>query len=152
MVTTKCGFDTGPGGTGAALLTQFGPTIWVDIGFDENYTTEKGLTRELDVRNIHALVDTGASINCIDNGLAIQLKLPIFDRQKIGGVGGLHEVNMYLAQVHVPALNSIIYGGFAGVDLVASGQMHSALIGRTFLAHFTMVYEGRTGTVTLSDD
>jgi hypothetical protein len=39
---------------------------------------------------------------------------------------------------------------FAGVHLVTGGQIHWALIGRTFLQHYTMVYEGRTGTVTIS--
>jgi len=38
------------------------------------------------------------------------------------------------------------------VDLIAGGQAHYALIGRTFLQSFTMVYEGRTGTVTLSNN
>lgn len=43
-------------------------------------------------------------------------------------------------------------GAFAGVDLKAGGQIHSALIGRTFLRHFKMIYDGRTGTVSLSND
>ena len=60
--------------------------------------------------------------------------------------------NVYLAQVHVPSLNFTMYGAFAGVELAAGGQVHGALIGRTFLQHFTMIYEGRTGTVTLSND
>jgi hypothetical protein len=30
--------------------------------------------------------------------------------------------------------------------------MHRALIGRTFLQQFTMVYEGRTGTVTIHNE
>jgi len=59
---------------------------------------------------------------------------------------------MHLGHVHVPALNFTIYGEFAGVDLVAGGQAHHALIGRTFLQNFTMTYEGRTGTVILSND
>jgi len=61
-------------------------------------------------------------------------------------------VNVHLAQVHIPSLNSTIYGAFAGVDLVAGGQVQGALIGSTFLQRFTMVYEGRTGTVTLSSE
>jgi hypothetical protein len=36
------------------------------------------------------------------------------------------------------------------VDLIAGGQMHGALIGRTLLRHFKMVYEGTTGTVTIT--
>jgi hypothetical protein len=30
--------------------------------------------------------------------------------------------------------------------------LHQALIGRTFLQHFTMVYEGKTGSVLLHDN
>ena len=43
-------------------------------------------------------------------------------------------------------------GAFCGVDLKAGGQIHSALIGRTFLRHFKMIYEGKTGTVTITSD
>ncbi len=97
-------------------------------------------------------MDTGAGISCIDNILASQLKLPIGDRRPISGAHGKAEVNMYLAQVHVPSLSFTIYGMFAGVDLQAGGQMHMALIGRTFLSAFTLIYEGRTGTVTISNE
>jgi hypothetical protein len=38
------------------------------------------------------------------------------------------------------------------LSLLAGGQNHAALIGRTFLRHFTMTYEGRTGTVIISND
>jgi hypothetical protein len=96
------------------------------------------------------LVDTGAGESCIDNLLAGQLNLPIVDRRPISGVHGAHIVNMYLAQIHVPSLAFTIYGAFAGVDLAAGGQVHKALIGRTFLQNFTMVYEGLTGSVKLS--
>lgn len=101
---------------------------------------------------INALVDTGAMESCIDSLLAAQLGLPIVDRRKVSGVHGSQEVNVHLAQVHVPSLKVTIYGAFAGVHLAAGGQAHNALIGRTFLRNFTMVYEGRTGTVTLSND
>ncbi len=43
-------------------------------------------------------------------------------------------------------------GAFSGVDLKAVGQVHSALIGWTFSRHFKMIYEGKTGTVTLTSD
>jgi hypothetical protein len=55
-----------------------------------------------------------------------------------------------MAQIHVPALEHTIYGLFAGVHLAAGGQRHRALLGRTFLHSFTMIYEGATGTVILS--
>lgn len=128
------------------------PRYFIDIGFNPGYNS--GTPNVLPVPGItlvEALVDTGASISCIDNLLASQLNLPIVDRQPIGGVGGRHMANVYLAQLHIRSLNFTVYGQFIGVDLQAGGQRHSALIGRTFLAHYTMTYEGRTGTVILSN-
>ena len=104
------------------------------------------------IKAVQALVDTGACESCIDSLLASQLKLPIVDRRQIAGAGGAQVVNVHLAQVHVRTLNFTAYGTFAGVHLVAGGQAHSALIGRTFLQHFTMIYEGRTGTVTIHNE
>jgi hypothetical protein len=60
-------------------------------------------------------------------------------------------VNVYLAQIHIPSLAFTIYGGFAGVHLMAGGQTHRELLGRTFLQHYTMVDEGRSGIVTISN-
>ncbi len=154
MVKTKCGFDSGPAGAGCDLLITRGPTLFVNIGFDPSHDpianpTGVPVAGIIDVR---ALVDTGAQECCIDSLLAAQLKLPLVNRRQISGVHGSHTANVYLAQVHVPALSVTMNGAFAGVDLIAGGQIHSALIGRTFLRHFTMTYEGRNGTVTLSND
>jgi|SRR5215469_2759210 len=154
MVSTKCGFNSGPAGSGSDLLASYGPTLRVNIGFDSNFRPNvPGLSPAAGITNVQALVDTGASESCIDGLLAAQLGLPIMDRRPIAGVHGAHMVNVHLAQVVVPFLgNALIYGAFAAVDLASGGQMHRALIGRTFLRHFTMVYEGRTGTVTISSE
>ena len=101
---------------------------------------------------MRALVDTGATESCIDSLLAAQLNLPIVDRRQIGGVGGAQLVNVHLAQVYVPTLSQTIYGAFAAVHLAAGGQAHQALVGRTFLQNVTMIYEGRTGTVTIHNE
>jgi hypothetical protein len=125
--------------------------LLVDIGFDPSYSPSKpAISPDLALKSLRALVDTGATTSCIDSGLAMQCNLPIIDRQRVGGIGGVHDVNMHLAQIHVPLLNYTIYGSFAGVDLIAGGQAHYALMGRTFLQEFTMLYEGETGSVTLS--
>jgi predicted aspartyl protease len=151
MPSTKCGFDSIPGGaSGQTLLVAYGPTLNVDIGFDATFTPIQSHPPTASEIGVHALVDTGASESCIDGMLATQLNLPIVDKRPIAGVHGSKEVNVYLAQIRVPSLGRTIYGAFAGVDLAASGQIHKALIGRTFLQHLTMVYEGRAGTVTLS--
>lgn len=154
MLSTRCGFDDGPGQKGCDALVAMGPTLIVQIGFDPAYKFAPGAPiapPALGAPNpFHALVDTGATECCIDAGLAMQLNLPIVDRRSVGGISGVHEVNMHLAQIHVPSLAFTIHGAFAGVNLIAGGQSHYALIGRTFLQHFKMVYEGLTGTVTIS--
>lgn len=153
MATAECGFGDVPGGaSGASLLTFYGPTLRVNVGFDGKWTPHSQEVPLPAVSNIAALVDTGASASCIDNILASQLNLPIVDRSHIAGAGGKHMTNIYLAQVHVPSLNFTIHGAFAGVDLKAGGQEHQGLIGRTFLQHFTMTYQGKTGAVVLSSD
>jgi predicted aspartyl protease len=129
------------------MLVVHGPTLLVDIGFDQSYA--EGLIPQLAATKLWALVDTGATECCIDSDLARKLNLPVVDRRHIAGVSGRREVDVYLAQVHVPSLTYTVYGPFAGVDLIAGGQRHYALIGRTFLRHFTMHYEGTTGNVQL---
>lgn len=157
MAKTRCGFDNIPGGaSGVDLLVFNGPTLLVDVGFDPNFKTIPGQSvvpvPVAGIKGVNALVDTGATESCIDSLLASHLNLPIVDRRKISGTYGSHEVNIHLAQVYVPALNFTVYGAFAGVHLAAGGQSHRVLIGRTFLRHYTMTYEGRTGTVILSSD
>jgi hypothetical protein len=90
--------------------------------------------------------------SCIDSGLGDDLNLPIVDRRMTGGIHGAKEVNVHLAQIFIPGLSYIIYGPYCAVDLAAGGQTHLALIGRSFLRNFTMIYEGRTGSVTLHND
>lgn len=57
-----------------------------------------------------------------------------------------------MAQIQVPALGVNIYGSFAAAHLSAGGQQHRAIIGRTFLRHHTMTYDGKTGAVRLVSD
>jgi hypothetical protein len=153
MAKTKCGFDSQLGVHGSTLLVSQGPTLLVDIGFDPAYRPLSGGPRpQPAITQVDALVDTGATECCIDSLLATQLQLPVVDKRPVAGIGGQQMADMYLAQVYVPSLNHIVYGLFAGVNLQAGGQRHKALLGRTFLSYFTMVYEGKTGTVTLSSD
>lgn len=152
MPSTQCGFISVPGGaSGADMLCAYGPTIFVNIGFDSAYKVGKpGPLPVAGITGIRALVDSGATESCIDSVLAAQLNLPIIDKRTVGGIGGAQQVNVHLAQVHIPSLSFTIYGSFAGVHLTAGGQPHQALLGRSFLRGHTMLYEGETGTVTIS--
>lgn len=150
MADTECGFnDVAGGASGADLLVSRGPTLLVNIGFDPSFSAITGVKPQPGLQGVEALVDTGASTSCIDNLLGSQLNLPIIDRIQISGAGGHHMANMYLAQIYIPSLSSTIIGSFAGVDLLAGGQRHSALIGRSFLRNCRMEYDGTTGSVKL---
>jgi len=149
MPEVQVGFSDGPAGAGYYQLMAKGPTMIVDIGFDPKYNSAAPSVPIAGERGIEALVDTGATESCIDTQLATKLNLPVIDRQPIGGIGGKMMANIYLAQLYIPALNYVIYGNFAGVELVAGGQIHKALIGRTFLRNFTMTYSGPTGDVKI---
>lgn len=152
MQSTLCGFDDSGTALGADLLVQFGPTLIVDIGFDAAYQADGSAgPPNLGIRGVHALVDTGATTSCIDSDLAINLGLPIVDQAQVAGVSGKKSVNMHLAQINIPSLQATLYGQFAAVDLAAGGQSHSALIGRSFLRSFKMVYDGTTGTVMICE-
>lgn len=141
MARALCGFNSSPGAPGHLHLVLHGPTLGVQIGFDAAYNPQNpNLPPTLPQHLIEALVDTGATESCIDIGLAMSLNLPVVDRRTVGGVAGAHDVNMHLAHIHIPALRFTIHGLFAGVGLQAGGQRHQALIGRTFLQGFTMIY------------
>lgn len=151
MPEVACGFNDVPGGaSGQEMLTNYGPTLFVNIGFDASF--KPGIIPSAAPRglNVGALVDTGATESCIDSMLAANLGLPLIDVRAIAGVGGSQKANFYLAQIHVPSLNFTIHGAFAGVHLVSGGQWHQAIIGRTFLRHCKMIYDGTTGTVLIS--
>jgi predicted aspartyl protease len=66
-------------------------------------------------RELDALIDTGAAESCIDGNLAQALKLPHIDRDERLGAFGAKEVDIYLAQLHIPELEMTIYGRFAAV-------------------------------------
>jgi predicted aspartyl protease len=132
------------------MLTRWGPQLFVDIGFDPNYTFVPGGPLPVPGKTkLPALVDTGATESCIDSLLAAQLNLPAIDKRMQAGAHGAKEVSIHLAQVHVPSLGFTIYGEFAAVDLRIGGQSIDALLGRTFLRHFKMIYDGATGDVEI---
>ena len=140
MPTATSGFPDEP-----ARLEAEGPHLKVSLGLGPN----GALVAE---RSLSALIDTGASHSVIDGELAEQMGLPQIGVGKFAGVSGQDEGFKYLATVAVPELNWVDQGVFLGVPL-AEGQFdYRVLLGRNFLRHFALVYEGRNGVVIVSDD
>lgn len=148
--TISCGYDAGEHPHAPALmLVMQGPELIVDIGFDPNWNGT-GKPSNLGAPSLPALVDTGAVQSFIDNDLALKLQLPVVNQQVVSGSNGKHTVTVYLAHFYIPSLDITHNGQFGGVHLVAGGQRHSALIGRTLLRHFQLSYDGPTGAVHLT--
>ena len=146
---------------GRDLLVVRGPSIAVDVGFEAGlFETDPAkvsatvnslnLSANLSFRLVSALIDTGAMESCVDEDLAKELQLPLIDKGKCSGVGGPHELNVYMGHIRIVPLNFIQYGRFVGAKLREGGQMHQALLGRTLLQNMILNYDGRTGAVTLS--
>lgn len=144
MPTVACGFEGDPNS-----LVLHGPTVYVNIGFDPAFRPGAGQHPDLAHTNMPALVDTGAAITCIDSSLARELALPVINQRSVSGAHGRATLNIHLAQVHIPSLNIIVYGEFAGAHLTAGGQRHFALIGKDILRRLKMTYDGTTGSVSL---
>lgn len=149
MPVASCGFSDTPNLSGSALLEQHGPTLQVRVGLDTSFNPDHGLAPELPQDIFNALVDTGAAISCIDINLAASLDLPFVGTSKFGGAAGISDHPVVLAQIQIPDLSHCLYGTFAAVDL--SGQPHLVLLGRNLLRSYRMIYDGRTGQVTIEN-
>ena len=151
MPIIDAGFVSGEDLAADSRLVLHGPTIWIDIGFDPSFDpAAENEKPKPSITGVPALVDSGAQESCIDKTLVRDLNLSAVDRSMIAGIEGGHEADLFLCQFHCPTLQFTQWGLFAGVDLAGGGQIHRALIGRTFLNSFIMIYDGLRGQVTLA--
>lgn len=97
-----------------------------------------------------ALIDTGASVTCVDESLAQQLQLPAIDVvQMMSASHAATQQNVYPVEIEiVGAAIRISVPRAIGASLAPQGII--ALIGRDFLQHCTLFYNGVTGAITLS--
>ncbi len=148
MPTAQAGFKSGTAAeTAADLLVRVGPTVRVDVGLR---SSTPGFPPDLPVKRVHALIDTGAGADGIDNSLARALGLPVVDRVEMSGIGGKHEADVYMARVYIPELERVLFQRFTGVMLEEGEQTHRIILGRGFLRPYRLTYHGSTGKVELT--
>lgn len=148
MPSAQAGFKVGNAGSSPAdLLVQFGPTLFVDIGMKSRSIA--GGVPDLPMKNVKALIDTGAGGDCIDDDLARSLGLQISDEGEISGIGGRHRAFIYTARIYIPKLERLLFQPFTGVKLQQGDQWHGVILGRTFLRQYKMLYDGGDGSVRL---
>lgn len=147
MKEANCGF--GHSSNGRELLVEFGPELKVDIGFDPGYVAALGKRPIPGRKGLNAIIDTGATECHVDSSIAAELKLPNIDIREVQTPIGRKSVAIYLAQIHVIALQVVVNGRFAALDMEKSGLSQTVILGRTFLQGFELHYEGPTGVAKL---
>lgn len=152
MPRAECGFNEDPGASGSALLLREGPSLKAQVGLDQDLDPSPSGRPSRFSESISALIDTGALASCIDANLASSLNLPCVGWKSLGGVAGVREHRMHLAQILVPSLGWQRFDRFAAVKMRENGLKQSVLMGREFLAKFRMVYDGRTDKVVIENE
>lgn len=97
-----------------------------------------------------ALVDTGASITCVDRILLEALKIPSVGVSEVFTPSGRTQQNIYPVEISFPQANlpKISFNQVLGSKLKDQGIV--ALIGRDVLQDFILVYNGPGGFVSLA--
>jgi predicted aspartyl protease len=134
------------------VLLQNGPCVQVIIGLAQSFAeqlVQQGQAVPQSTSGV-ALVDTGASTTCIDDALAQQLRLPVIDVvQMTSASHAATQSNVYPIQMEIVGSPITVNVPRAiGANLAPQGFV--ALIGRDYLQHCTLFYNGITGEITLS--
>jgi predicted aspartyl protease len=136
----------------AIVLQKRGPTVQVTIApLDE-------LAAQLVKKNLpvpqpvtgEALIDTGASMTCIDDQAAKALSLPVINVVEISSAShASHPASIYPAKIEIVGFPMRFNLPMVmGAPLQPQGLI--ALIGRDILMGCQLVYNGTTGSITLA--
>ncbi|MEJ7624213.1 MAG: retroviral-like aspartic protease family protein [Pyrinomonadaceae bacterium] len=136
----------------AVALQQRGPVVQIIVGIAQTFADQllqQGATLPTPFSGV-ALIDTGASVTCIDDAIAQNIGLPVIDVVTMASASHAStQQNVY--PIHMQIVGSPIRGEVAnaiGANLQSQGII--ALIGRDFLQYCTLHYNGLTGAITLS--
>ncbi len=155
--TQYSGQRTAPDGNSISLppsvvLQTRGPVVQVTVGVADVVAHQLAAAGQNVPQPIagQALIDTGASVTCIDDQIAQQLQLPVIDvAQMTSASHAAIPVNIYPAVIEFVGFGMRLNIGRAmGANLAPQGIV--ALLGRDLLQVCTLHYNGPTGQITLA--
>jgi predicted aspartyl protease len=134
------------------VLQQHGPVVQVVVGIAQIFADpllQQGITLPAPLSG-NGLLDTGASTTCIDDEIARQMGLPAIDVVTMASASHSSiQQNVYSIQMQIVGSPIMVQVPRAiGASLRTQGII--ALIGRDYLQHCTLHYNGLTGAITLS--
>ncbi len=133
-------------------LSIRGPVLQVTLGLEESVAAQIVQQNKPIPQPIPglALVDTGASVTCIDNKIAEQLGLPVVDKVKMASAShDATEQNVYPVLIDFTGFKIRVNAQrVMGASLGNQGL--AVLVGRDLLQNFTLFYNGITGEITMS--
>ena len=100
-------------------------------------------------RKARALIDTGASMDGIDLALAKMLKLRSFNTGEVHTASDTIIAPIFQVHLQIPQFRISGNIEMYGLKLSKVGLSYNVLLGRTFLRHFVMNYDGPNGRVDL---
>lgn len=132
-------------------LSQIGPRLPVTLMVSDAHRqmlAERGEPAPNAI-NGFALVDTGASATCVDLETADEAGLPVIGKAVMHTASHAeHEVPVYSGKLSVPSFGDVELEFAMGANL--DSQNLVALIGRDVLQAAVLVYNGTSGTVSIS--
>lgn len=156
---TLTGNASGPDGRPVpAALVQRGPVLEVAVSVTDEH--RKALAKhgepEPNVVTGLALIDTGASVTCIDDSVAIDAGLPVVDKGRISSATDTPEASVYAGRIVLVQKGQIMGVDTAqvearrafGVNIRNQGII--TLIGRDVLSQAILFYSGPEARYTLA--
>ena len=134
------------------VLQQHGPVVQIVLSIAQTFAEpllQQGIALPSPISG-NGLLDTGASTTCIDDTIARQMGLPPIDVVTMASASHSSiQQNVYSIQMQIVGSPIIVQVPRAiGASLQSQGII--ALIGRDYLQHCTLNYNGLTGAITLS--
>src|SRR5487761_1724435 len=126
------------------VLLNRGPVLQITVGLAQSMAQpllQQGITLPTPLSGL-ALIDTGASVTCIDEAAAQQLQLPVVGTtQMVSASHANVQQNIYPVQIELVGANITIESPQTmAAALAAQGLL--MLIGRDVLANCTLFYNG----------
>jgi predicted aspartyl protease len=151
------GQGAGPGGTRvplqpAAALSHRGPCVQVTISLLASMAEARAAEGEAvpPPQTGWALIDTGASITCIDEQVAVKMGIPVVDTATMASATDSSSLrSIYPVTIEMVGLPGPFHSPRTmGAELAAQGLI--ALIGRDALHGCMFIYNGLSGQVSLA--